>query len=638
MGGISGSLLKGALDHSTGGGVGEALWSGAKDAWSFLGAKENIRSLHPAADAAMDLDAAFIKTRNEAYQKLQAPVQKLWQGVKEDSALGSKFNYKTATMRDVHSHLTATGHPLAQHSTQIMNQNVHPKTGMQLNAGHTFEMMGVQNKLQSNRLASDSVYGPHMQNLIPYIQDLYETRDPRDKSTADLLIRVISNETHDTFNKGGAPASRTAWEIRQAFAKENKVRQKLGGSPLPLPDAKATYEQQGSKERMLHSMMVNRLAAFAALPHVPMFGNLASSPISDILKGLASMKDPHIKELSTASGILANTMHQIFYNDLMGRTGQTAKIIGQGPAAFFYKLFHMPMFNTVRMWQLSLSASVGYHSALDWAAQAAQGSRIGIERLKEFKLDPSEIMKQGGKLNDEQMKQAMFHFVNNRMFIDRPMDRSLLANANPYMRSATMFHSIVVSQARFMRRELSIMYKGGDVKGIIQFAGTLGILFPALMPWLHGLEVMTRTASPTEGLQATEKDYNSLIHPTSFGDFAGTYLDMLSHLGGFGIWHAIVQSAWNDRLSTTLLGPALGPFVVTAGDTLKAATKPDKTQTNPFRKPNPHPNQKWFAVGRDLSELAVPVVGKWVGHKLFPTLAQEREEQPKFPHHNRRRR
>lgn len=637
MGGFAGSLLKGLLDKSASSDFGKAAWNVGKDAWEFLGSKENIRSLHPNADAVMDLDSAFVAERNKSFQKLQEPVQKLWEGIKSDPHLSQSLDYKTATIRDIHTQLASQGHPLAQHSQQILQQNVHPKTGVPLNAEHTIQMMGIQNKLQSNRLASDSVFGPHMQNVIPYIQDLYESGDPKDKSTADLLIRIISNESHDTFQHGGSPKSRVAFEIRQAFQKENKQRVKLGGGKLlDLPKTEATYSPVGSKERLLHSMMVNRLASLAALPHIPMFGNLMGSPMSAILKGLSTMGDQDIKDLSTSSGILANTMHQMFYNDVAGRTGQTAKLIGQGPGAFFYKMFHMPAFNTVRMWQLSLSAAVGYHSAVDWAAQAVNGSRIAIERLKEFKLDPQAIIDRGGKLSDEEMKQAMFHYVNNRMFIDRPMDRSLLANKNPYMRSATMFHSIVASQARFIRRELGIMWKAGDVKGIAQFAGTLGILFPALMPWLHGLEVLGRTASPTEAMQATQKDYQGFTQPASAGQFAFHYLDMLSYLGGFGIWHSLMYSAWNDRLATSLLGPAIGPFVETAGDVAKTF-KPSATQQSPFRRPSQHPYQKWFAVGRDVSELSVPIVGKWVGHKLFPTLAQERAEQPHFPHRRRRR-
>lgn len=636
MGNVGGAVLKGLLEHSGSGGMGDALWNAGKDVWEFVGSKESIRSLHPHAAAVMDLDSAFIAQRNKAYQKLQEPVQKLWEGIKQDPQLTNALDYKKATMRDIHSQLAAMGHPATQHASQVLQQNLHPKSGVSLNADHTFEMMGIQNKLQSNRLASDTVFGPHMQNVIPYIQDLYETKDPRDKSVADLLMRVVSNDSHDTFKSGGSPKSRMAFEIRQAFMKENKARRKtgVGGPQLDLPSTEATYTQQSQRERQLHSFMVNRLASLAAIPHLPMFGNLASSPFSAIVKGLSTMGDQDIKDLSTASGLLANTMHSMFFNDLMGRTGMTSKVVGKGPGAFLYKMFHMPMFNTVRMWQLSLSASVGYHSATDWAAMAVKGSKIGIERLKEFKLDPQQIISQGGKLTDEQMQQAMFHFVNNRMFIDRPMDRALLANKNPFFRSASMFHSIVSSQSRFIRRELSTMYKAGDVKGIAQFAGTLGVLFPALMPWLHGLEVMGRTASPSSGLEATKKDYAGFSG--GVGSFSMTYLDMLSYLGGFGIWHSLVHSAWGDRLATSLLGPAIGPFAVLAQDTAKAL-KPGTESKNPFSKRTANPNQKWDAVGRDVSELTVPIVGKWAGHKLFPTLAEERAGQPRFGSRRRRR-
>lgn len=638
MGGLGGTALKGLLEHSGQGGAGEEAWKLGKEVWSWVGSKESVRDLHPHAAAVMDLDSAFIAQRNKAYKALEEPVQKLWNGISQDQQLSKTLTDRKLTMRDIHSQLSSTGHPLAQHSGQILSQNLHPKSGISLNADHTFETMGFQNKLQSNRMASDQVFGPHMQNIVPYIQDLYESSDPRDHSTANLLMDVISNDSHDTFRHGGTDKSRVKYEIRTAFGKENKLRKRFGGPQLDLPNTDPTYRKQEELERKWHGFLVNRLAALAALPHIPMFGNLMGSPMQDIVKGIASMGDQKIKDTAMAAGILSNTMHQMFYNDLMGRTGQAAKIIGQGPAAFFYKMFHMPMFDTVRMWQLSLASSVGYHSALDWASMAAQGSKIAVERLKELKLDPQAIIARGGKLSQDEIEQSMFHYVNNRMFVDRPMDRALYANSNPYFRSATMFHSIIASQARFMRRELQIMWKGGDIKGIAQFAGTLGILFPAVMPWLQGLEVMGRTASPQKGMDEVKKDYSDLRMQNGFGNFTETYLSMLAHLGGFGVAQSIIKSAWGDRLASTVLGPAAGPVVTGASDFIKAATKPStSTKHNPFSRNKGNPNQKWYALGRDVSELTIPIVGKWAGHKLFPTLAEQREGKPHFPNRRRRR-
>jgi hypothetical protein len=639
MGGLGGSLLKGLLDKM-GSSAGDKAFEMGEKAWEFTGSKENVRALHPVANDVMDLDLNMIKTRGEIYQKLQAPVDKMWESIKTDPALRNDMDYRKASIGQIHQNLVSKGHPLQATTQQILMQNLHPKTGAPLNIDHTYEEMGIQNKLQANRMAADKVLGPHMQNLIPHIQDLYDTGDPKDKSVADLLIRIVSNDSHDTFDKAGAPRSRTADEIRTAFIKENKTRAKLGGgAPLPLPRTEATYQKSTPAELKWRSLLVSRLAGLAVLPHMGMFGNLMSSPMMDIVKGLSTMKDQNIKDLSTAAGLLTNTMHSMMYNDFMGRTGQTAKLIGQGPASFLYKSLHMPMFNTVRMWQLSLAASVGYHSAADWAAMAAKGSKIGIEHLKEFKLDPQAIAARGGKLTEDEMQQAMFHYVNNRMFVDRPMDRSLMANANPYIRSATMFHSVIISQARFMRRELGIMYRSGDVKGIIQFAGTLGILFPAVMPMLHGLEVLGRTASPSESLKATETDYKHLTNPTGILDWAGTYMDMLSYTGAFGIWHSMIQSAWGDRLASTMLGPMFGPIATLGGDTIKAATKPfhaSKAQMGTQAWKDQW-KQEGRAVGRDVSELAVPIVGKWAGHKLFPTLAEERSGQIPKPRRRGRR-
>lgn len=596
--------------------------------WEFTGNKEDLKVLGPSAAAVMDMDAALPAARQKIFAQLDAPVQKLWKGIQEDSALRNAHDYKTATIRDIHSDLVLRQHPLAQHTQQILQQNV-SKAGVSNNANHTLEMLGIQNKLQSERMASDAVLGPQMQNVVPHIQDLYESpNQPQDKATADLLLRVISNDSRDTIESGGRPASRVALTVKKAFQKENAYRLKYGGgAPLALPRTEATYSKTGNVERGLHAFMVNRLASLAALPHIPMFGNLMSAPISAITKGLATMGDQQIRDLSTASGILAKTQHSMFYNDLLGRTGQAAKVLGPAPATFFYKLFHMPMFNMIRFHQLSLSAAVGYHSAIDWAAQAVNGNKRALAELAEMQLNPQKIIARGGKLTDEEMKQAMFHFVNNRMFIDRLQDRALYANVNPFMRSAGMFHSVITSQFSFMQREIWKMVKAGDIKGLAQFTGTLGILFPLAIPWLHAAEVYGRTLSAQQALNAKSQDYKGLLHPSGAGEFTRTYADMLSYIGGFGVFHSLIKSAWGDRLAATALGPIIGSAVTTAQDVVNATTKPTKTGKH-----------NWNPVGRDISEYSVPIVGKWAGHKFFPTLAEQKEGAISRAQRGRRRR
>jgi len=632
---MAGSALMGGLKELvTTGGASEAASSDAwRTIWNFTGTKEAVEKLHPNAAAVMDLDKQFVYQRNKIYSKLEEPSQKLWKGISSDSKLMQKYADRNTPIAEIHRDLSASKHPLAIHSGQILAQNVNPRTGLSRNADLTFQTLGFSNKTQSNRLASDQVFGPKMQNVMPHIQELLESNNPQHHSIAQMLLEVLSNDSHDTFEVKGAPHSRIAWDVRKAVEKENKARAKFGDAPqMALPKTASTYTPQTPKERLLHSLLVNRLAAFAALPHVPMFGNLMSSPMTAIVKGLVSMRDDEIKALATASGILANTQHSMFYNDMMGRTGMLGKVGLSMPGAFLYKAFHMPFFDWLRFHQLSLAASVGYHSAVEWASEAASGDKRALAELAEMKLNPQEIIAQGGKLNEDQMQQAMFHYVNNRMFVDRPYDRSLRSNSSYFMRSATMFHSIVVSQYRFMQREIGKMVKTGDIKGLAQFAGTLGILFPAVMPWLHAAEVLGRTLSPQQAKQAEEKDYAGLTNPKSVGDWTLHYANMLAYLGGFGIYRNIILSAHGDRLGAALLGPITGSAVQTVQDSINAIANPIKQKRgeSPFEARRRHYGQ----LGRDISEFTVPVVGKWMAHKFFPTLAEEKAEE--YPSRRRR--
>jgi len=352
------------------------------------------------------------------------------------------------------------------------------------------------------------------------------------------------------------------------------------------------------------------MADMATIPHLSMLGNIASAPMKAIVKGITDLRDPDLKALMQASGALAQTQHAMFDNQLRGSTTLVGKILGNSAGSLYYNAFHMPLFNMMRFHQISLGASVGFHSAIEWGAAAAKGDKRAIAELREMRLDPTSIIEHGGKLSDDELKTAMFHYANNKFFVSRPMDQSLRANSNVYMRSATMFHKTINSQYYFMKNELMKMAKTGDYKGIAQFAGTLGILFPMVAPWIKSATILARTASPQQAGDELKKNYTNLNPWTTpgFGDFSASYIDMLSYIGGVGVYLSYAQAAHHDRFHAAMMGPLFGEIGTVGQDAYNAAFSPNKQGKHNLK-----------PLGRDAAELSVPVVGKWLGYKLFPT-------------------
>ena len=263
-----------------------------------------------------------------------------------------------------------------------------------------------------------------------------------------------------------------------------------------------------------------------------------------------------------------------------------------------------------------MAGSVGFHSAIYWAHNALKGDKASIARLGELGIDLQDVIRQKGQLNEEQLSKGVYHFVNNRFFFDKSLDNSLWQNKNFFMRSAFMYHSFISSEAAYIGRELRLMTKARDYKGLAQFVGTLGVVFPMVAPMLKSLEILARTGSPSQAGQSAQKDYKGLTHPDSFGEWSSTYLDMVAHLGAMGAAYNYTNAIKSHRLANAAVGPMIGMGLTDTEDTYNAGRDLlekgyDKTNLKPL--------------GRDITQL-IPVAGKPLSHHLFPTTKESKGE------------
>lgn len=589
--------------------------AGSKDDFFRMGGEDGA--------AIGDLHKNYQFYKAQYTKHLDKPLNDLQEGLAKEPTFAGKFTNKS-TLGDIHNELQNVNHPAKQLTGKLLGMNSD-------NAGKTLQEISIQNLAQSRVLASAQAFGPKMENVIPYIMKAYESGNPVSKNWADGVMNVLSNETHDTSSymtyQGKVKASSVKTTIGRAFTAENKLRNYTGQTPLDMPDVSPTYSSPGVLERRVQNVLRTVQLPFVALKHLSTYGNLSSIPAPTIVKSMLSMSDKEFKNFLDTSNILAVTEHDMLHRDIQGRFGKVAEWTKSPTAgSIFYNSIHMPLFDTLRRFQLTLSAAVGYHSAQDWAAQSLQGNKRALLELKEMGIDPNEVLKQEGKLSEDQLRKAMFHFTNNRFFTDKSIERSLLSNSNPWLRSATMYHTFVNAQQRFIRRELEKMLKAGDYKSIAQFAGTIGILFPAVAPFLKSLEVFGRTASIAQASQSAQDDYDSLMMNKGFGDAASTYLDLLSHYGAFGVYTSYIAAAHGNRFAYALLGPTVGTATRLAEDTTNAITRSNQLGHHNF---NP--------ALRDILEDTVPIGGNIAAHQLFPTNKELSSQRPHRTHRPSRR-
>jgi len=537
--------------------------------------------------------------RGQILDKLNKPVQLL------DAGIADKPKALKQTIGDMHKDFVAANDPLQKHTKDLLNLDPEHgnKTLLQVNAQH---------RKQAMLLAQKNVMGEHSEHIIGDIMDLYDSPDPTMHSHANAMLDSIAVHTHDTMKMNGAAASKVKLDMKKALSAESKFREAMDMKPLAVDPEKfsttGVYQESNKIEQFAGRRARMFLAPLIAVNHISTFFNNAWAPLTSIGKAMATYSDKDIQDLVQTSGIMGSEMHSIIDRDIRARTGMTASLLKSPRAAdMIDQVIHTPGFDQMRSFQIKFTGVLGYHATQEWAQKAVLGDRRAIAELTEMNLPVKDIVARGGKLTDQELREAIWHFTNNRMFIDKQLDRSLMSRKSPWTRMATMFHGYVTSQQRFMRRELVKMWKAKDYVGIARFAGTVGVVFPAIAPMIKSAELLLRTGSPTQAGKSIENDYKTLADAEHPGAQLSEYFDLLSHFGAWGTMSSYIKAAHSDRLALTLLGPMPAAATRTGQDIINYVTKPSKSGQRNIR-----------PLAKDILQQTVPIGGNIAASELFP--------------------
>jgi hypothetical protein len=568
--------------------------------------QESELARSPEGHVAMKLLKDYDFRRNQILTQLQKSPQQIEDVIKNNP------DQLRSTIGKLHSDFSQQGHPVAQHTAAILNLD--PKNFDLTLPEYTAKIGG-----QARLLARLEVVGANSEKLVKAVMPLYLKGDTVEESHANAILSIAANQFHDTsypmvldaagVRPSTVPHSATKLDMQKALMAMNQQLKAEGKPEINTRINTANvYERMNALEKFSSQRVRWYLAPMIAINHMSTFFNTSQAPLEGIYKGLASLGDKEIKDLTDASAVLGSQHFHMLLDDMSSRTGMLATKIGRPEVGALYsQIFHNPGFNFIRNAQLKFSAAVGYHSALYWAENAARGDKRSLLELRELGLDPQAIVQRGGQLTRDEKVKAIWNFTNNRSFISRPLDRSLTATATPWGRMLTMFHGYVTYQQRFMRRELQKMLDAGDYAGIARFAGTVGMLFPTVAPMLKAAEVFGRTASPKQAIAGMKEDYNRLEHPEDTAQFAAEYLDMLSYFGSWGTMHSFITAAHGDRLALALMGPTAGSTVRAGQDLINLATKSTKSGRHNIK-----------PLAKDILQQTVPGAGNILANQIFP--------------------
>lgn len=577
-----------------------------KTVLNLAGNQEWELELSPGGRAIKTMNNEYIKLHDQALKGELNKLQEVRNWHSNDPAAKKALPIKTATMGEYHAHAVATGHPIEKVTKSILD--AHPD-----NAGLTQKELMIRNERLAKLKGIAGSYGENFDNAAPIIAEMRKHPDPRMQDHAQRVADIISNQTHDTQDMHGfpgqyQPTSFAKVSLNRNFAETNKLLEEAGEDPIKMLNTDPTYEKPAQWERKANSVLDTVMLPFLSIKHIGQFFALpASSPLSAIGKSLFSMNHEEMRATIDASAITASTLWRSMYRDILGETGKVSEWTDKPEVGkILARTIHQPGFTWMRKLQLNTAGTVGYHSAIQWAHNFAKlGDRTSELRLRELEIDPDEVKAQGGKLNEEQLQKAIYHYTNNRLFFNKHIDSSLWQNRNLFARSMFMYHSFVGSETAYLRRELLLLAKAGDYKSLAQFAGTMFVLFPQIAPLIGGAEKLLQTGSPTQAKEEVEERYSRFWHPRGTGDWLANYATLLSHLGAAGVYFNYVNAIKGHRLATAMLGPLLGAGVTDISDIVGAAT-------GGSAKP----------LERDVLRQTVPVVGPAASHLLAPTTAE----------------
>lgn len=549
---------------------------------------------HPTGEVVFKMAEEGIRQRTLVTDNLMKPVHAFEGAAKKDSALATMHDYNSASLQQIHNSLPQG------HAGQIALAPLMARPEL-----HSKALPDIKKMLHSegNMYGREAAFGPNASNLAATLYPMLTTQGT-ERTKAEAWLGILSQVFKDTESiPNVGERSGTKADVAQYI---NTMHKRLDLDPFKM-DVKAEYKGGGKLEAMTHHYAMTWLAPLIAAAHLADFYKLGTLPATTLWKTFTEMSDPQIQQLKVASGIFFHTVNSIYDNDFRYRTGKIANVTGlPDAAAILHKLYHNPLFNNERMLQLSIMGSAAYHSAQMWGLQAVHNVPRAIAELTEMHLDVNAIRSRGGVLNEDELKQAIWHFTNNRLFIDKPMDRARFAQKSPFMRVAAMFHGYITKEGSYLARELMKLARSNDYMAIAQFAGTVGLVFPATAPLLYALQTLIRTASPQQAESQLEQDYGSLVHPEGFGDFSLEYLKLLGHFGGGGAFMQYLHAAANYKLAENMLGPVPGVAIGTAQDVVHAFHGTGPHRAEPFE--------------RDfLKYFTLPIFGPWAATHMLPS-------------------
>ncbi|HEY4799157.1 MAG TPA: hypothetical protein VII99_08800 [Bacteroidia bacterium] len=616
LGKVAMDLLSDSLDALYQGSKDYPLWSKVADVTASMA--RDYRG-HPNGPTMVRMINKGVRIRQQAIGVIRKPITDFEKVVSSDPQLALKHNYKKDTLGQIYSGLPQN-HPGELALRPLMSN---PKNGK-----YTIEDMKNIMISHANAIGVEQSLGPHSIYLANLLEPMLTGPDPVEYTRAMSWMNNLSqifNDTTSVYNMGSTHEESKIKMDVSALINQPRVAANL--KPITI-DTTPQFEKGGMYEKIGHKYVMNNITPWIGIVHIGDLMKLpANLPARVLWKTLTTFNEPQLKDMVMRSGALTHTILEIVDADFRFRTSALADVTKMpDAAALIHKMWHQPGFNNLRKLQINIMGAAAYHAMQEWSQQALRGNEWAIENLKEVEVDINDLIRRNGVLTQDEMLNGMYHYTDNRLYIDRPLDRTKYAGKSPFFRTALMLHGYARKEGIYIGRELHKMIRTGEGMKVAQFAAVVAGVYPFVTaPLLRSLGVLARTADPKAAYDDYTGTYHRLSHPGGAGNFALEYATLLAHFGGMGNFMNMLHAAHAHKLAYQMAGPFPG-VVYNIGDDLLNAAQTELTSP-------PGKKKDYTQFYRDILRYSIPVLGSQAAHWLLP-----KRQHLAFPHLPQRRR
>ena len=392
----------------------------------------------------------------------------------------------------------------------------------------------------------NKMFGNKDELLQGFIKDIQnEHSDMKARNIVDALGVYFHDSSY--VAKHGGTESRLAANLNRGNAE--------AGEDMRFKASK--YEATSETERNVMQYFTSSLSYKAGLKHVTtplnmLIGRTASSAIkaSGHLFGQGY-------EAARAEMLSLNAVGQIFQEEAEQLHKFNNGVIKDFAPGSFGKFvsdnWMMPGMSFVRRKTATMMAMQGKYAALELADRLKLPDLKAVERaeydLKRLGIDPNKVKANGFRLDTNDVRNAMFNNVNDRMMLNTRLNRASGASGTTSGRLIGQYHAYTASQANFLQKEMLAAIQKGDPMLFMKNLAMLGTVFPLVGSGVAAL-------SGIWGGKALNKAYDEFrdgVGLTEGHRMAGL-LTGLSDTAGFGVMEGYYRAAARHKLANQILG------------------------------------------------------------------------------------